>query len=188
LRGSSCLRFRSCCFAGAARSGDVALELASSLCRVAQVERFTCDALCAKEWIGLDMPTWDPSFETGNASIDRQHKELLELVAELQTEKLQPADQHMNLKMLDAVMDFTMAHFDMEEALMTAVHYPRPDHIEMTEQHAEFRSYARLRVMEFHFDPTVNLSSFVPYLRRWLIGHEFGLDAKLADYIRRTGQ
>ena len=71
---------------------------------------------------------------------------------------------------------------------MTAVNYPHADHVEMTEQHAEFRSYVRLRVLEFHFDPTVDLSSFVPYIRGWLIEHEFGLDTKLADYIRETGQ
>ena len=133
------------------------------------------------------LPAWDDSYETGDPIIDSQHRDLLDLVEDLAETDLVSADPGTILPFLDRVMDFTLMHFDMEEALMTRVGYPHDDHVEMTNQHIEFVSYARLRVLEFRFGEAGDLGDFAPYLHHWLTDHEFGLDRKLVAFIRASG-
>lgn len=134
------------------------------------------------------LPVWDESYATGDSAIDAQHRELLVEVAKLEEETGDPADQKIFLTALDRVMEFTWVHFDMEEALMTRVRYPPQDHAEMTNQHTEFKNYARIRVLEFRFREVPSLTDFVPFLRNFLVEHEFGLDRKLASFIRISRQ
>jgi len=127
--------------------------------------------------------TWEKAFETGHAEIDQQHRELLALVDGL--ESAQEESPETLLRVLQHVMDFTHTHFLMEEVLMTEVGYPSPAREEMIEQHAEFTSYARLRVMEFRRGALVSVLPLQTFLAEWLTGHEFGLDRLLADFIRQ---
>ena len=129
--------------------------------------------------------TWDPSYDTGNIAIDQQHRALLRIVDELgssQTASRRPRE--VILQLLDRVMDFTVTHFVMEEALMVEVGYPAPAREEMISQHREFTSYARLRVLEFHHNELVSFLPLQAFLAGWLTVHEFGLDKLLAHFIR----
>jgi len=135
------------------------------------------------------LPSWSESFATGDPVIDAQHRDLLALVAKLdEVVTARDGGRSPYLYMLDRVLEFTWTHFDMEEALMTRVAYPLADHVEMTQQHTEFKSYARIRVMEFQFRQATELKSFAPFIQNWLVEHEFGLDRRLADFIRNTSQ
>jgi len=127
--------------------------------------------------------TWEETFETGHAEIDRQHRELLALVDDLKS--AQEDSPETVLHVLQHVMDFTHTHFLMEEVLMAQVHYPSPACEEMIAQHAEFTSYARLRVVEFRKGPPVSVLPLQAFLAEWLTLHEFGLDRLLADFIRQ---
>lgn len=129
--------------------------------------------------------TWDPSYDTGNIAIDQQHRALLGIVDELdsaETASRKPRD--VILQVLDHVMDFTITHFVMEEALMVEVGYPAPAREEMITQHREFTSYARLRVLEFRHNELVSFLPLQAFLAGWLTVHEFGLDKLLAHFIQ----
>lgn len=133
------------------------------------------------------LPSWDKAYETGDSAIDAQHRHILALVEDLRQVDL-ASDEREAFRVLDAVMEFTFDHFDMEEELMPRVNYPLPDQIEMTEQHREFRSSARLRVLEFRFQGAEAMEGYPSHLREWLVNHEFGMDRKLARFIQDTGQ
>jgi len=130
--------------------------------------------------------TWEEAFETGHAEIDQQHRELLALVDAL--ESAQEESQQTLLRVLQHVMDFTHTHFLMEEVLMVEVHYPPRAREEMIAQHAEFTSYARLRVLEFRKGAPVSVLPLQAFLAEWLTRHEFGLDRLLADFIRQQAR
>jgi len=130
--------------------------------------------------------TWEEAFETGHAEIDRQHRDLIALVDDL--ESAQEDSPETVLRVLQHVMDFTHTHFLMEELLMEEVDYPSPAREEMIAQHAEFTSYARLRVLEFREGAPVSVLPLQAFLAEWLTRHEFGLDRLLADFIRRQTQ
>jgi len=129
--------------------------------------------------------TWDASYETGNASIDQQHKKLLSVVDELESAEAHThGSSELILAVLGHVMDLTISHFAMEEDLMRRVRYPLVDREEMIQQHREFTSYARLRVLEFRRGELVSVLPLRAFLAEWLMIHEVGLDKRLADFIR----
>ncbi|MBI5231076.1 MAG: hemerythrin domain-containing protein [Coriobacteriales bacterium] len=127
--------------------------------------------------------TWDPSMETGHEEIDRQHREIIGLIDELRV--VEQADEVPAIAgALVHVMDLTVVHFRMEEDLMGEVDYPAHLQREMIDQHDEFKSYARLRVIEFSAANSTAIEPLGSFIRTWLVGHEFGLDRKLVDWIR----
>ena len=132
------------------------------------------------------LPTWNDSYATGDEAIDRQHRELLELVDDLERAEAASASLETVFKALDLVTEFTQSHFMMEEALMVRVDYPQRDQDEMIQQHQEFTHYARLRVVEFRSGGPQSVLPFRAFLTEWLTVHEFGLDRKLATFIRVT--
>jgi hemerythrin len=134
----------------------------------------------------MALPSWDDSYATGDEAIDRQHRELLKLVDDLERAELASATPEVINKALDLVVDFTFSHFAMEEDLMVRVDYPQRDQDEMIQQHREFANYARLRVAEFRSAGPQSVLPLRAFLTEWLTVHEFGLDRKLADFIHVT--
>jgi hemerythrin len=133
--------------------------------------------------------TWDPSYETGDPSIDSQHRELLAIVDELEVAEAHLHDSHdAIMHVLGRVMDFALSHFLMEEELMVQVGYPSPAFEEMIEQHREFTSYSRLRVLEFRSGGLASVLPLQAFLAEWLTVHEFGLDKILADFLRERNR
>jgi len=130
--------------------------------------------------------SWDPSLETGNALIDRQHRELIALVDQLAVAENESRDEV--LRVLDHVMEYTLFHFVAEEDLMVRVDYPAVPQKQMIDQHQEFKSYGRLRVLEFRTGELASVLPLKAFLDEWLKGHEFGLDRLLADWIREQGK
>jgi hemerythrin-like metal-binding protein len=133
--------------------------------------------------------SWDPSYETGDPSIDLQHRELLAIVDELEAAEAHLHDSHDAIMLvLGRVMDFALSHFLMEEELMVQVGYPSPAFEEMIEQHREFTSYSRLRVLEFRSGGLASVLPLQSFLAEWLTVHEFGLDRLFADYLRERNR
>lgn len=131
---------------------------------------------------------WNESYETGHHDIDAQHRRLLTLVDDLEAAEAHTHDSgEVILGVLGHVMDFTILHFGMEEDLMKQVGYPTSATQEMIEQHREFTSYARLRVLEFRRGEMVSVLPLQAFLAEWLTAHEVGLDRLLADFIRARG-
>lgn len=131
--------------------------------------------------------TWDESMATGDPHIDEQHREILTLVDGLESVQEETGDPDTIYGVLGSVMDVTVTHFAMEEALMRAVNYPAKPSAEMIFQHREFTAYARLRVLEFRSGGMHSILPLRDFLVEWLVDHEFGLDRQLVDWIRSTG-
>lgn len=128
---------------------------------------------------------WDPAYETGHSGIDLQHRQLLEIVNELESSD---HDTHVSrdvvLRVLDHMMEFAITHFMMEEDLMVHVQYPSIARDEMIARHEDFVAHARQRVLEFRKGELVDVLPLQAFLVDWLRVHEFGLDKRLADFIR----
>jgi hemerythrin-like metal-binding protein len=135
----------------------------------------------------MSSPTWDDSMKTGDTHIDEQHRHVLDLVDKLEAAESQTHSPTPTLySILDELMAFTETHFMAEEHLMRRVEYPAIPMEEMLAQHAEFKNYARLRVLEFRHADDVSVLPMLSYLTEWLVNHEFGLDRMLVDWIREN--
>jgi hemerythrin-like metal-binding protein len=128
---------------------------------------------------------WDDSMETGDPHMDRQHREIIELVDRLDAIGVDDESwlRHAH-DILDQVMDLTVTHFTTEELLMVRVGYPADAQRRMLEQHRDFKSYARIRVLEFRTGDRSGLALLPGFLRMWLVEHEFGLDRELVGWMR----
>ena len=126
--------------------------------------------------------SWDESLETGNATIDDQHHQLMDLLDELKDE---PKSNSEVLRMLDKVMDCIMTHFLCEEEIMAEANYPTDATKTMVDQHKEFKAYLRLRILEFRQTETFDVISFQTFVRNFIEVHEAQLDRQLADWIRQ---
>lgn len=131
-------------------------------------------------------PTWDDSMETGDSQIDDQHRRILGLIDELESAELADGTADTIYRLLGDVMDLTVTHFAMEEDLMIRVAYPLNLAEEMIQQHLEFTSYARLRVLEFRTGEDLSVIPLQVFLKNWLVGHEFGLDRRLVAWIKAS--
>ncbi len=129
--------------------------------------------------------TWGELMETGDPHMDRQHREIIELVDRLDAIGADDASWmgHAH-EILDQVMDLTITHFTTEELLMVRVGYPGDAQERMLEQHRDFSAYARIRVLEFRAGDRSGLALLPGFLRMWLVEHEFGLDRELVRWIR----
>ena len=128
---------------------------------------------------------WDDSMETGDPIMDRQHREIIELVDRLDAIGVDDDSwmKHAH-EILDRVMDLAVTHFATEELLMVRVGYPEEAQKRMLEQHHDFKAYARIRVLEFRVGERSGLALLPGFLRMWLVEHEFGLDRELVSWIR----
>jgi len=128
---------------------------------------------------------WDASMETGDSHMDRQHREIIELVDRLDSIGTDDESWMMYARdILDRVMDLTVTHFTTEELAMVRAGYPDDAQRRMLEQHNDFKAYARIRVLEFRAGDRSALALLPGFLRMWLVEHEFGLDRELVSWIR----
>jgi len=128
---------------------------------------------------------WDASMETGDPHMDRQHREIIELVDRLDSIGTDDESWMTHARdILDRVMDLTVTHFTTEELAMVRAGYPDDAQRRMLEQHNDFKAYARIRVLEFRAGDRSALALLPGFLRMWLVEHEFGLDRELVSWIR----
>jgi hemerythrin len=131
----------------------------------------------------LTVDTWDESLETGNELIDNQHRALIALSDELQ--RSESGSREQMILALDKIVEFAQSHFLMEEELMAGVGYPDDAAHLMIEEHREFKSYARLRILEFRHGEGKSIKSLHMFMDDYLKKHEFGTDRDLADWIQQ---
>lgn len=131
---------------------------------------------------------WSSDLETGNASIDNQHRQLIGALNEL-------FDAHQSGKgrqEVESALDFMMAyatqHFTDEEKLQTACNYP--GYLTHKRLHDEF-----IRMVQGLAKNISSLGSTDDFitnvhvkLGEWLHNHIMGEDAKMAAYIQTAKQ
>lgn len=130
------------------------------------------------------MHEWDVSCETGDPVIDGQHREALGLINELEIAQIESADLETIYGLLDRAMGFLFSHFALEDDLMERVGYPSADREEMSVQHQGLTREVRSRVIDFRTGKEASVLPLLSFLSDELMQHEFGLDRKLADFIR----
>lgn len=122
---------------------------------------------------------WTVELATGVPEIDRQHRELFDWLAELESAT---SDRRMmtSVYALTRLVQYTRSHFATEEALMRACGYPRID-AHMAE-HAELcRKLARLQAAAVSEDTS---GETISVLRSWLIDHVMGVDMDYVPHVK----
>ena len=138
------------------------------------------------------MALWNSSFETGNTNVDKDHKELFELVEGLLQTATKSKKETVK-EAIDFLAGYVVRHFGMEEGLMAESSFPHTD--VHKKQHADFLAEVGKMVEKFESDGFAlgakedsNLLHFNLEVNKtivgWLTAHVMGSDRALADHYR----
>jgi len=128
--------------------------------------------------------TWTAALETGNATIDAQHKELIKAINTL-LEACAKGQGRATLKeTTDFLYQYTIKHFSDEEKLQLASNYP--DYINHKRYHESFKKVVReINAQLNEQGPTIVLVGKVnSSIGDWLVNHIQKEDVKVAAHIR----
>lgn len=125
---------------------------------------------------------WTPDLETGNETIDSQHRTLFKYANDLvSTIEDAEADDESTTEFVWRLTDYVMQHFADEQDLMESVHYPETGvHIEMHNALTGETMKLTARIMRGEL---VAASELARLVTRWMRGHILDADKAFVGYL-----
>jgi len=129
---------------------------------------------------------WSENYSVGVASLDEQHKRLVELINRLHQAMLDGQGRSVVHEILDALIDYTKVHFSTEEKLMESHGYPdleaqRAQHTDLVRQVAEFQEKEKSGRLTLSME-------LISFLRDgWLVKHIVASDKRYGPFFREKG-
>lgn len=133
----------------------------------------------------MSFMAWEDRFSVGVASIDTQHKKLIDLINELHDARLKGKSGEALTHIFGELATYTVDHFAHEEKLFDQTKYPA------TATHKAEHDALRTKVRELQaamegqkFPFTMELMDF---LREWLQKHILGSDKGYSSHLTSAG-
>jgi len=126
---------------------------------------------------------WNKKYETGNAQVDDEHKQIFILVQDVLDATYDSEDATIESTM-DFLAGYTVDHFKHEESLMAESNYP--DMAVHKKQHDDFVAEVlalRNRLVN-ESDKAKGNSDVTKVVVNWLTDHVLGSDKFMANYYR----
>lgn len=128
---------------------------------------------------------WDPAMETGDSSVDDQHRGLLGLFNDLVSAE-ESGDEPRVWEVLQQLSDYVLVHFSAEESLMLQHGYPSELTSAHVGEHRDLTAQTRALVLEYRNAEHASVLPLVEFLQRWLAQHIECSDRCFVDYLRGT--
>jgi hemerythrin len=128
---------------------------------------------------------WKDEYSVGIASIDQQHRKLLNLINNLQTAVNYKTGAEFEREALDELVDYTKTHFGYEEDLMEQHGYP--DFTTHRAEHELMIARVEQVLAEYQKDQDSAMQNAVDFLKDWLIRHINGTDKKYSSFLIDKG-
>ncbi len=124
---------------------------------------------------------WSPKLEIGIRQIDLQHRELVEIINELESAHMSGRDALVLEDILPRLQVYAVFHFNEEEVLAEKI-AAEPAHV--TRHIAEHRDFSE-KISSFGIDPrqapSLAVADLANYLQTWVLRHILQTDRQLAD-------
>jgi len=125
---------------------------------------------------------WRDFYAVGDPSLDAQHKQILATINELYEAMQEGKDRAALTCILDALVQYTLVHFEHEEQLMQEHGYPD------VAQHATLHEKLRERTIDWRRRAHLATGHDVlQFLKEWWVGHIQGVDKKYTPYLVGKG-
>jgi len=128
---------------------------------------------------------WNDSYNTGIASIDAQHKKLVEILNQLFSAMEKGQAREILGKLLDELIQYTVTHFATEEKYFKLYGYTesithKMEHDALTKKAVELQTQYKAGKM-------VMTTQVANFLKEWLSGHILGSDKKYVPFLVGKG-
>lgn len=124
---------------------------------------------------------WTPDLSVGSAQMDRQHRELIAIIARYHDAMSADAPRSKLIEIFENVIDYAREHFHDEENLMAQRDYPALD------QHRDSHTRLVARVTELLFELRANdrgaAQRIDDFLFGWLARHICEVDRQYRPYM-----
>ena len=126
---------------------------------------------------------WDDSYLLGNDQVDAQHRQLFDLVNSLVQSCADGSNTEKVKKTLDFLVNYTVQHFDDEEALQIQCNYP--DYEKHKQLHEDFKPVVAKLIQRFEECGSseklcIDIKTIVV---KWLAHHILTEDKKISEFI-----
>ena len=123
---------------------------------------------------------WNDKLSVGNETIDDDHKHLIKLI-----NAYERAVSQNNIKILGlafgSLEDYAVAHFEREEKIMDAVHFPkRRPHREV---HKQLLETVKKKHEAIEQGESIDIDELSAFLRSWLVDHVIKEDMQMKSYL-----
>lgn len=142
--------------------------------------------LLAKRLTAQRFLSWDESYSVGITALDNDHKQLLNLINQLQTAAHYQTSDEYERQTLDALIAYTKEHFQREEDLMAKYQYPGLQAHRL--QHQEMVGEVDRLVSAYQQDRDATIEGAIRYLQTWLLRHINGTDKEYSAFLRENGE
>ena len=128
---------------------------------------------------------WDDSFSVNVAEIDRQHKNLVSMINELDNAMKQGKGKDVVDKVVDGLIDYTATHFQTEETYFDRFGYPeanshKREHFAFVRKASEFKyGFAKGKI-----SLAIEIKNF---LGDWIQNHIKVTDKKYSKFFNERG-
>jgi hemerythrin len=127
---------------------------------------------------------WNDDYKLGNEQVDAQHYRLFQLLSNLIGSCMDGTDIEKLRETLDFLVNYTVQHFNDEEALQ--IRYNFPDYDRHKQLHEAFKETVGMLVQKFidsgsSAELSIDISKIVA---QWLINHIKREDLKIGYHIR----
>ncbi len=125
---------------------------------------------------------WKDDYETGIATIDRQHKTLVGMTTILEeATKAYEEMTHETGEILKDLVDYVKVHFRDEEEVMKKISFPEYSrHVEL---HKELVNEVRDILLVLKNGGRINNAELLVFLQKWLLEHIITEDKKIGQYL-----
>lgn len=127
---------------------------------------------------------WVESLSLGVDSIDTEHKKLIKIANAIVEIAKQGDSRDRIIKAFSILREYTVAHFDNEEAYMHSIQYHelgahRQEHAELKRRVKEYQA------MLYHAE-NISDKEILSFLKGWLVEHVLGSDMKIKNCKKST--
>jgi len=130
----------------------------------------------------MPIAIWTAALETGNPTVDRQHKKLFEMVNDLHHAIIKGEAKDIMGPLLKRLANYTVEHFGVEESLMQSTKYPnygrhKTKHVDLTKQVLDL-------IAQFDGGQLTLPSTLSKFLTEWLTTHIRQEDMELIKWVK----
>lgn len=129
--------------------------------------------------------TWNKDWSVEVEEIDRQHKELVDYMNDLNDAMLSGKGKEVMSKVINSLASYTVEHFSCEEKYFARFGYPET--VAHKEEHDLFIQQVTGFKKEFEEGTLTITSSVMGFLRDWLFKHIKRTDRKYISCFQANG-